>query len=169
MFRRCHENCVAYRGFVIVFIVHIKQNGIQGQTSTDLRTSNILNFFTALMFMQSAAPHFKHSLVFCLQISSEWLNYVMYWSRCWNFCGWIDIRVLPHHYCYILITSWRSCETIFGDFLLMKITHTHCITTILIDYLSDLVYKQASHIWGNKMPLCRQLCPLHCFLLSVWL
>jgi hypothetical protein len=38
----------------------------------------------------------------------------------------------------------------------MKITHTHCITTILIDSLIDLVYNQASQIWGNKMPLCRQ-------------
>jgi len=51
--------------------------------------------------------------------------------------------------------SGRSCEKVFGNFLLKKIAHTPVIS-IHIESLYEFIYNQASQMWGNKMPLCRQ-------------
>ena len=70
--------------------------------------------------------------------------------RCWTFCGWNDIWVVPHHCCSILKGSWRSFDTLFRNFPLVKIPQ--CITTIP-ESLYDSIYNQASQLWGNNAPL----------------
>ena len=111
-----------------------------------------LIIFCCPYILHLAAPHFEQRSVSCLQISSKWPGLIRYWSRCWTFCGWVNTWIVPHHCCSVLKASWRSCETVFGNFWLVRIAYTQCITAIPIESLCDFIYNQAVK-QGNKMPL----------------
>jgi hypothetical protein len=99
--------------------------------------------------------HFEKSSVSCWQISSKWPGFIRYWSRCWTFCGWIDIWVLPHHCCYIL-SLLKKLWDVCGNFRLMRIAHTP-VYNIHSHRVPLWVHVQPGFkLWGNKIPLCGQ-------------
>ena len=104
--------------------------------------------------MQLTGHYFEKSSLSCLQMS-KLHGFLRYWSKYWTLCGWIGNWVLPHHCCSILRASWRICERVFGNFLQMRIVHIP-LYNIHSRFLVEFVYNQASQLFVEKIPLCRQ-------------
>ena len=83
-----------------------------------------------------------------------WL--LIYSSRCWIFCGGIDIWALPHHCCSILKASWRSYETVFGNFPLMRLAHTPVYNNHAHWVPLWVFFLQPGFTAMGKVPFCGQ-------------